>query len=311
MPDYTTNHKRIELWRQMRQRVQHAKTEKVLLDYLRSFGDSIRPFMPGVATATTVSRDDIARALEVAIVHGTIIGSWLNIDPINPEWPGRDRLFVFRRDDLITTCSVLAALGFFSTNCIAEIIDHVETSGSKAFVPGIEAPGTPPDSIPELLWESAVSSAKSKKKWRTANLNQTKWADEYWAASPAVWRSCALLDTADPVTEKCRLLPKQHNDITAGLVAFIKVPRSDANDIVDAWQATGWNTFIVNRSDCLGLYQLLTETRLAQPTAIMIAVGDSMSPRRNISKTIVRRRESGLLGEMSDEQFSTIIGDSL
>ncbi len=46
------------------------------------------------------------------------------------------------------------------------------------------------------------------------------------------------------------------------------------------------------------------------PLAIMIAIGQG-SGTPHISRTAIRRKESGLLGEMSDEQFNEIMGEVL
>lgn len=309
MMQYMPDLQRIERWQKLRSQIRNSKNNQRLLELLRTFGDEIRRFLPDAAKAATVDRDDIVRALDVASIHGAIIGSWFNFDPQNPFWPGRDRLFVIRRDDLITTCSIFAALGFFSPDIVGNIVDHVESSGSKSFVPGIEAPGSPVDLIPDLLWESAIESGKSKKRWKEANLNQSNWANNRWAESPAVWRTCAILDTADPVTEKCRSLTLRPGDQPAGLVVFIKVPRSEAGPLADAWSECGWNTAVQNRSDCLGIYQLLSDADFDRPLAVMIDIGATPTP-MHFSKTIMRRRESGLLGEMSDEQFNALISDS-
>lgn len=307
---YLPDMQRISRWQKLREQIQFSQNSQQRLDLLRTFGDEIRRFLPDAAKAATVDRDDLARALEVATIHGAIIGSWLDLDPENPDWPGRDRLFIVRRDDLITTCCVFAGLGFFDETIVGSVIDYVDSSGSKAFVPGIEAPGAPVDAIPDLLWESAVESARSKKKWREANINHSNWADEKWAASPAVWRSCAILDTADPVTEKCRYLAARDDDAAAGLVVIIKVPRSEAPQLADSWAECGWDTQLKNRSDCLGIYQTLAEATFERPLAILITVGAMQTP-QHISKTIIRRRESGLLGEMSDEQFNALISDCI
>lgn len=307
---YEPDHGRIQRWRKLRERIRCLENGPEKLELVRSFGDEIRLFMPDTVNSPTVDRDDIARALEVATVHGAIIGSWLEIDPANPAWPGRDRLFVVRQEDLVTACCVFATMGFFPMEKVADVVDHVDSAASLAVVPGIEEPGAPAESIPDLLWESGLESAKSKKRWRDANLRHDRWANEKWARSPAAWRSSVLLDTADPVTDGCRRLALRRDEAAAGLTAFVKVPRLDAASVAESWEASGWDVRVFNRTDCLGLHQFLLDNVFDRPVAAMIATGGTSQNPRHISRTYARRRESGLLGEMSDEQFSAMLEDS-
>lgn len=301
---------RARRWQKMRKRIRHASgTDR--LNLLRYFGDQIRALIPSVARAATVELEDITRAIDVASMHGAVIGAWLSMDPANPTWPGRDRLFVIRHEDLINTCSGLAALGFFPPNKVVELVERVGAEGRRATVPGIEFPGAPAEEIPNLMWESATESARNKRRWRE-RLAETGagWADPAWRDSPAAWRTCGIFDIADPVSAKCRELPMRGGEAPAGLVVLLKVPQAEAASHADNWYAHGWETAIVNRDDYLSLYEILVAASMDKPLAVMTAVGQG-STVPHISRTVIRRKESGLLGEMSDEQFNEIMGESL
>lgn len=301
---------RAQRWQKMREDIKLASGTK-RLELLRYFGVQIRALIPSVVRAATVEPEDIARAMEIASMQGAVIGAWLSLDPANPDWPGRDRLFVIRHEDRINACAVLAALGFFPADTVAELVERVDTEGRRAVVPGIEAPGAPAEEIPDLMWESAVESARDKRRWRERLADtDLSWADPAWRDSPATWRTCGVFDAADPVAEKCRDLPLRGGETPAGLVALVKVPHVDAAAHADTWRAHGWETAIVNRSDYLGIYALLENAPLDKPLAVMLGLGKAATP-RHISRTTIRRKESGLLGEMSDEQFSEIMGESL
>ncbi len=80
---------RARRWQKMRRRIRYAGGSE-RLNFLRYFGDQIRAFMPAISRAATVAPEDISSALEVASMHGAVIGAWLSLDPANPFWPGRD-----------------------------------------------------------------------------------------------------------------------------------------------------------------------------------------------------------------------------
>jgi hypothetical protein len=120
----------------------------------------------------------------------------------------------------------------------------------------------------------------------------------------------AILDAADPVTEQCRVLPGREGEKPAGLVVLVKVGHLEARELADAWTASGWRTAVVSRNDSLGLYEALTGADMGIPFAVMLAT-TSASTRLHISKTALRRREAGLLGELSDAQFNELMGEFL
>lgn len=297
-------------WLRLRDKIRKSPTGPDRLALLRRFGDEIRALMPMVVKASTVEKDDITRAHEVATAHGVVIGAWLQLDPMNPGWPGRDRMFVTRREDLINTCSVLSTLGFFPPEQVADLVELVDTEGRDAMVPGLEAPGYPAEEILTMLWESAVESGRSKRRWREQMAGDLDWVDPTWLESPAVWRSCAIFDASDPVTELCRVMPGEGADNPVGLVAMIKIARADAHGLAELWQDSGWESVVVNRNDSLGLYDTLMNADMGRPLAVMLSIG-AMASQPHVSRAAIRERESGLLGELSDDQFNEVMEEFL
>lgn len=300
----------VRRWFTLREKIRAAGSGPDRHRLLRLFGDEIRSIMPLVSRVPTVQRDDINRALEVATAHGAVLGAWLLMDPFNPDWPGRDRLFAFRREDLINSCALLSALGFFPKEDVARLVERVENEGRRAAVPGLEAPGAPSEEIPNLLWESALESARSKRRWREGLSGDVEWVDRAWLDSPAAWRSCGMFDVADPATDECRELPLRPGEEPAGLVALVKVGRNTAARVAESWSLCGWTAEVVNRNDCLNLYEILAVADMAKPLAIMLALS-SAPGQPHISRTVIRRREEGLLGEMPDNQFNQLMGERL
>lgn len=299
---------RAQRWQALRTEIRLAnRVERLRL--IRAFGGEIQLNMPKALKSTVVERNDLNRAIESTYALSALIAGWLLIDPANPMWPGRDRLFVVRREDLINACWVLAAIGCFSDETVPEMITKVDFEGRKTYIPGIEAPGAPIAELPDLIWKSAVMSTKSKEVWRKSMNGKPAWADEDWAESGAVWRTCAIFDHSDPVSAKCRDLLADNNATPAGLVVIVKVERGEAVKAADEWMAKGWEAAVINRSDCLGLYELLAETVDDQPFVVFMTGGQAAAP--SISRSGIRRKESGLLADLSDAQFNEIMGESL
>ena len=308
----TFNIAKARRWQEKRKRIQAASgAQKLRL--LQSFGEEIRTLAPAFNRATTVEKQDIASAAEVSSAFGAILGAWLNLDPTNPQWPGRDRLYVIRRDDLINACAALSVCGFFPPETVAGLVEDVDTKGRKAVVPGIESPGVPVDEIPQLIWESATESARDKRRWRETlgSAGHNAWLSPVWRDAPETWRTCVILDTADPVTAQCRDLVRREDERLAGLVALVKTPEDAAHAVAEDWWGAGWDAALMDKSDILQMHDLLGGGRLEKPLAIVLSTSTKGRLLPHISKTVVRRRESGLLGEMSDEQFNALMGESL
>ncbi|MCD7908354.1 MAG: hypothetical protein LUH04_11865, partial [Clostridium sp.] len=86
-------------WRAIRRRIRlGSPAERAVL--LARLADEVRALTP---LAVRASRQDwdLADCLEMAAALGVVIGGWLALDPTNPEWPGRDRLYLSRRQDHI------------------------------------------------------------------------------------------------------------------------------------------------------------------------------------------------------------------
>lgn len=299
-------------WQEKRKRIRAASgAQKLRL--LRSFGEEIRALAPTFTRVATVEKQDIASALEVSSAFGAILGGWLNLDPTNPLWPGRDRLFVIRRDDLINACAALSVCGFFPPEEVPELVEAVDARGSAAAVPGIESPGVPADELPRLVWESATESARDKKRWRDAlgSGMRDMWFSPGWSDAPETWRTCVVLDVADPVTARCRDLLRRRDEVPAGLVALVKAPEGAAHGVAEDWGSAGWEAVLVDKGDLVRMHDVLSGAKPGVPLAIVLSTSTESEALPHISRTIVRRRESGLLGEMSDEQFNALMDESL
>lgn len=308
MPTQAPDIGRAKRWQAVRRKIRLADPDE-RYQLLRYFGNEIRVLTP-MAVKESTGTWDMNAATEIMSAQGTLMGGWWQADPTNPKWPGRDRLFLGRREDLPGVCCCLAILGFFPADRVASLIDGVLTDGREAAIPGIEHPGADPEEIPALAWESAIESARSKRRWRDyLGMDAGRqWAEKSWRESPAVWRTFALLDALSPAAADLMHYPARAGDAPAGFVTLIMVNRTEAPSLADEWQAAGWEASVVAKNDFQSLYDALATARDDRPTAIMLGIGQSPS---FVSRTVRRVREPTLLGELSDEQFHAIMGESI
>lgn len=300
---------RARRWRVVRRKIRTADPDE-RYKLLRYFGNEIRVLTP-LAAQESAEVWDINAATEIMSGQGTLIGGCWQADPANPSWPGRDRLFLGGREDLLSACCCLSLLGFFPHEQVAPIVDSALAAGSTAVVPGIEAPGAATEEIALLAWESAIESGRSKRRWRDYLGTEAgkEWAASAWREPPAVWRTFVMIDSLSPAARDLREFPVRGGEPPAGFVAILTVQRSDAASLATDWRTAGWDTTVVSRSDCLGLYDALASAHDGNPTAIMLAIGQTSSSLS--SRTTRRTKEPTLLGELSDEQFHAIMGESI
>jgi transketolase len=307
-------------WQARRQRIR-AASGSAKLRLLRAFGDELRALPPPAGRApafASVSPGD-------ASLFTALVGAWLSLDPSNPEWPGRDRLYLTSREDLAAACAALSLCGFFPPEKLPDIASHIDASGRNASVPGLEAPGVPSGEIPQLLWESATASVRDKKRWRemfgAGGAGHGAWLAPGWRGAAETWRSCVVLDAEDGIASACRDLARRRDEPAAGLVALVKAPEISAPDLIEVWADAGWRAVLVSGGDPLQLHDVLTGAKLDAPLAVVLSIAGRMPmqlsevvasvPRPPAAKVLARRRASELLGELPDEQFSALFDESL
>lgn len=294
-------------WQEKRRRIRSA-SGAVKLRLLQSFGDEIRALPPAPA----------APPPEPISFFNAVLGAWLNIDPANPDWPGRDRLFVVPRAELVNACAFLAVCGFFAPEKLPDLVENIGAFGLTATVPGLESPGIAAEEIPHLLWESAVASARDKRRWRevSASFGHDDWFSPAWRDAPESWRTCVVLDSEAPVAAACRELAGRREDQAVGLVALVNAPEACAAAVVGDWEAAGWRAVMTGARDIARVHDILAEATLEQPFAVVLSVasakGVAAAGAGGAAKAVEKRSGGAeLLGEMSDEAFTALFDESL
>lgn len=305
LPDALRTHR----WRTTRNLVLRA-TASDRDRLLHQFGDEIRALAPLAARGS--SKDwDIGACLELATALGVILGAWMTAEPANPEWPGRDRIFLARSADTLAAGAALSTFGFFQPEYAAKLVDAA-VNGDKNAIPGLESVCAPTRELATEAWESGLESAWSKRRWRQhfgpgAGLD---WANPEWRDAPGVWRTCIVFEHQDEAAPLCRALPEQDGECPAGLSAVIVAPQNESVPLAQQWRDSGWESMVVDRSDGPGLYNVLTAPASDKPRAIILAIGQATS--LGTSATTFRlARQGTLLGELSDDQFNAIMDSTL
>lgn len=294
---------RIARWRARNRSLRAAATDD-RFRILREFGDSVRSLAAMAVRASPVPRNMDA-SLDLIEALSVVVGGWMSADPYNPDWPGRDRLFIGRRQSLVAACAALASAGFFSPENVARLADEKE-KGYQTFVPGLEAVEAADDDIPLLAWRSAVESERDKRAWRRAFEADSgaAWVDPKWAKVPYLWRTCLVVDSEGREAEICLDLPASDGGTPRGIVVLVATPWDVTNEREERWRLAGWRTAVLDRGDYLSLYTRLTSPAGDEPGAILLSMASSSSAAKD-------SENASLLGNLSDEQFGAMFDQTL
>lgn len=291
---------RIARWR-MRTRSLRAASGGEQFRTLREFGDSVRSLAAMATRASPVPRN-IDASLDLVEALSVVVGGWLSADPYNPDWPGRDRLFIGRKQSLLAACAALASAGFFSPENVTRLADEKE-KGYAAFIPGLESADA---DMPASAWRSAVASGQDKQAWRHVFETDAGagWVDPNWAKNPYLWRTCLIIDSEGREAEACLGLPSSEGGAPRGISVLVATPWDVTDEHEERWRLAGWNTAILDRSDYLSLYTRLTASPGDEPAAILLSMAASSNRAKESAQT-------SLIGNLSDEQFNTMFNQTL
>lgn len=304
MANLAPDSRRIAFWRSLRRKI-HLAAGLERHRLLRGFSDEIR-FIASIAEKASGEGCKIGRGLELADALAVVTGGLMLVDPYNPGWPGRDRLIVGDPEYLVAVCSALTIMGFFSPEHVARLVAAIER-GEDPEIPGLEY-------IPEAggmttlsAWDEAVASKNVKTGWRGGPDSPLlrDWAEPSWNLSPALWRTYVIIRAGSVEAGHCRMIPGTASDTPAGLSILVVTPSREAAELAALWRETGWDASAVGSGDRLRLYDALAADTSEKPQAIMVGVGASAIAGAPGNPD----GEARLLGELSDEQFNSLMGE--
>lgn len=292
-PDF----ERYSSWQEWRRRLRICSDE-VLSQELKRLGEDVRD-IAAIAATVLSRRDASAVNLDLADAVAIFLCGVANLDPLNSEWSGRDRILLEEGDNLLIFCAALARMGFFSPGATTTVIEKAMSDESFS-LPGVEL--TPGGTTLATGWEMAVEARNEKLRWLAAWLD-TSWADPVWRDSPVGWRVFSWLSWRDPAMDGVCSLPTASEEVSAGFTALITAPYEEATRLAELWRELGWDAFVVSRDDRLGLYQTLSRIPEEKPMAVFIGVGEVYDASRR------DHEDTKLLGEMTDEQFHAVMDE--
>lgn len=245
--------KRIAAWRKLRHLLDGAP-EAVVETHLNRFQadaatairNALRPGDPALESNLSLVR-----------VLAVICGGFLDVDPFNPDWPGRDRLFVGGPGHLVAALAAAAATGHFSLSSVPEAATaEIAMDGA----PGLEAIPASPIQALTLGLESATKSAIDKETWRRffrasqeAGGGATGWEDR-----PAVWNTYVVVDGSvldAAFWEKAESADARR---AAGLTVVVACTgNTNQKPIAERWEACGWETDCITGQTLFPLYQAI------------------------------------------------------
>lgn len=309
MPLLEADGERVARWRLFRQRIA-AATSMERYQLLRNYGEDVRGLTP-LAAKATVWQYDTEESVELAVFLGVLVCGCLTAEPANPGWIGRDRFFIARRQDLLAACSALSGIGFFPPELIPRLLDYA-LHDRHAGIPGLDNPGAGAAEQLAEAWESAVESGRDKRRWRErlGRRADEDWAAAEWRDSPATWRTFVVADARDEAVLEFRRRPENGGELAAGLVAALTVARQDSDAVLDEWRRAGWQTALTEAADYLAIYETLRLPAGDRPLALLLVAGQGLA---GLSRRLAlrRSRDAQLLGELPDDIFHSLMGESL
>lgn len=108
------------------------------IDNLQTLADNIR--IEALKMVTRAKASHIGGALSMADILAVLYGKYMQYDPSNPDWPGRDRLILSKGHCCTTLYAVLALTGFYPLSDLNKygekgsyFLSHISSK-----IPGVE-----------------------------------------------------------------------------------------------------------------------------------------------------------------------------
>jgi len=214
-----------------------------------------------VRTIAAAGIGHVGGDFSVADILATLFFGVLRLDPLNPQWPGRDRLILSKGHCAASLYSALAMRGFIPREALgsfAKPLSALNGHPNRRKVPGVEANTGPLGHGFPLGVGCAVAARLAGADWRTFVVTgdgELHEGSNWEAAMAAGHRGLSNLTV---VVDRNRLQQGARTEDTNRL-----------EPLADKWRAFGWDVFEIDGHDHAALYDTFTTPPTAKPRCVI------------------------------------------
>ncbi len=216
-----------------------------------------------VRTIATAGLGHVGGDLSASDILSVLYGAVLRVDPVRPDWPGRDRFIMSKGHAAVSFYTALALRGFFPVEELATFAaTHSRLSGhpNRTKLPGIETNTGPLGHGLPFAVGCATGAQVQGQPWQTYVLvgdGELQEGSNWEAAMYAAHRG---LDNLTLIVDRNRLQQGAGTEETNAL-----------DSVAAKFAAFGWDAHDVDGHDVGALLAALTAPRDGRPRALVAA----------------------------------------
>lgn len=199
--------------------------------------------------------------LSVTDILTTLFAGVLNIDPLQPQWPERDRFILSKGHCAAALYSTLAATGFFDAARLQHFVAALSPLNghpNRRKIPGVETNTGPLGHGLPVAVGCAIASQLNKQAWRTFVVLGDGELQEGSNWEAAMYASHRKLGSLTAVIDRNRLQQGASTDDT-----------NDLEPLADKWRAFGWEVLDVDGHSHAALLEAFTSPRQDKPRVVI------------------------------------------
>ena len=245
-------------WRTRRGRfVDAAASERVAL--LAATSAALRATV--LRTISAAGLGHVGGDLSVTDILTTLFDGVLRIEPLQPQWAGRDRFILSKGHCAAALYATLAGCGYFDAARLAHFaapLSPLNGHPNRRKVPGVETNTGPLGHGLPVAVGCATAAQLAKQDWRTFVVLGDGELQEGSNWEAAMYASHRALSSLTAVIDRNRL---QQGAGTA--------ETNELEPLADKWRAFGWEALTVNGHDHGELLNAFTSPRANRPRVVI------------------------------------------
>lgn len=253
----TADPDQVRAWQRLRALVEGA--DDAALPMLRQAADTSRAHVLRMVSAARLGH--LGGDLSVLDVLTTLYGAVLRVDPLQPDWPDRDRLVMSKGHCSEALYATLAWAGFFAERELETFnqpLSALNGHPNRSYVPGVETnTGALGHGLPVAVGCALGLRLRRSDARVFVVLGDGELQEgSNWEA--AMSAAHAGLENLTAVVDRNRLQQGARTEDTAGL-----------DPLPDKWSAFGWDVVEVDGHDHLALRDALTGYAPGRPRCVV------------------------------------------